>query len=93
MSPKDAKRQKPEQLGLPLEGRGEASRVQRSGEASTLANREERSGSDRLMEQVVAITFSVAAAGELRVRIRQGLEVAAAESGDAAARERCRVPA
>ena len=50
MSPKDAKRQKPEQLGLPLEGRGEASRVQRSGEASTLANREERSGSDRLME-------------------------------------------
>ena len=54
MSPKDAKRQKPEQLGLPLEGRGEASRVQRSGEASTLANREERSGSDRLMEQVVA---------------------------------------
>ena len=54
MSPKDARRQKPEQLGLPLEGRGEASRVQRSGEASTLANGEERSGSDRLMEAVVA---------------------------------------
>ena len=54
MSPKDARRQKPEQLGLPLEGRGEASRVQRSGEASTMANREERSGSDRLMEAVVA---------------------------------------
>ena len=53
MSPKDARRQKPEQLGLrwkvevKLEG-------QRSGEASTMANREERSGSDRLMEAVVA---------------------------------------
>ena len=54
MSPKDAKRQKPEQMGLRLEDRGEASKVQRSGEASTLANGEGRSGSDRLMEQVVA---------------------------------------
>lgn len=54
MSPKDARRQKPEQLGLPLEGRGEASRVRRSGEASTLTHGEERSGSDRLMEAVVA---------------------------------------
>jgi RNA-directed DNA polymerase len=54
VSPKDAGRQKPEQLGLRLEARGEASKVRRSGEASTLANREERSGSGRLMEQVVA---------------------------------------
>jgi RNA-directed DNA polymerase len=54
VSPKDARRQKPEQLGLPLEGRGEASRVRRSGEASTLTHGEERSGSDRLMEAVVA---------------------------------------
>jgi RNA-directed DNA polymerase len=54
VSPKDARRQKPEQLGLPLEGRGEAPRVRRSGEASTLTNGEGRSGSDRLLEQVVA---------------------------------------
>jgi RNA-directed DNA polymerase len=54
VSPKDARRQKPEQLGLLLEDRGEASKVRRSGEASTLTNGEERSGSDRLMEQVVA---------------------------------------
>jgi RNA-directed DNA polymerase len=54
VSPKDAGRQKLEQLGLPLEARGEASKVRRSGEASRMANREERSGSDRLMEQVVA---------------------------------------
>jgi RNA-directed DNA polymerase len=54
VSPKDARRQKPEQLGLPLEARGEAPSDQRSGEASTLANGEVRSGSNRLMEQVVA---------------------------------------
>jgi RNA-directed DNA polymerase len=54
VSPKDAKHQKPKQLGLPLENRGEASKVRRSGEASTLANGEVRSGSDQLMEQVVA---------------------------------------
>jgi group II intron reverse transcriptase/maturase len=54
VSPNDARRQKPEQLGLPLEGRGEAPRVQRSGEAPTLTNGEVRSGSDQLMEQVVA---------------------------------------
>ena len=54
MSPNDARRQKPEQLGLPLEGRGEAPRGQRSGEAPTLTNGEVRSGSDQLMEQVVA---------------------------------------
>ncbi len=54
MSPKGARRQKPEQLGLPLEDRGEAPKVQRSGEAPTMANGGVRSGSDRLMEQVVA---------------------------------------
>jgi RNA-directed DNA polymerase len=54
VSPNDARRQKPEQLGLPLEGRGEAPRVQRSGEAPTLTSGEVRSGSDQLMEQVVA---------------------------------------
>ena len=42
VSPKDARRQKPEQLGLPLGGRGEAPRVQRSGEASTLTRRDRR---------------------------------------------------
>ena len=54
MSPEDARHQKPEQLGLPLDMRSEAPRGQRSGEASTLMNGEERSGSDQLMEQVVA---------------------------------------
>lgn len=44
----------PVQLGLPLEGRGEAPRVQRSGEAPTMANGTGRSGTDRLMEWVVA---------------------------------------
>jgi len=54
VSPEDARHQKPTQLGLPLDTRSEAPRGQRSGEASTLANGEERSGSDQLMEQVVA---------------------------------------
>jgi len=44
----------PVQMGLPLEGRGEAPRVQRSGEAPTMTNGTERSGADHLMEQVVA---------------------------------------
>ena len=69
MSPKDARRQKPKQLGLPLEDRGEASKVQGSGEASTLANGEERSGSDCLMEQVVArgnVRAALARVGENR---------------------------
>ena len=44
----------PVQLGLPLKGRGEAPRVQRSGEAPTMANGTERSGADHLMEWVVA---------------------------------------
>jgi len=46
-------RQKTGQLVLPLEGRGEAPRGQRSGEASTAANGNERPGTDRLMEEVV----------------------------------------
>ncbi|MGH2855558.1 MAG: group II intron reverse transcriptase/maturase [Solirubrobacteraceae bacterium] len=51
----DAKRQKTRQLGLPLEGRGEAPSVERSGEASTAAHGDERSGNGeaRLMERVV----------------------------------------
>jgi hypothetical protein len=54
VSPKDARRQKPEQLALTLKPRSEVPSDQRSGEASTMANGEERSGSDRLIEQVVA---------------------------------------
>jgi RNA-directed DNA polymerase len=54
VSPKGARRQKPEQLGLPLESRSEAPMVQRSGEALTMTNGEVRSGSGQLMEQVVA---------------------------------------
>jgi group II intron reverse transcriptase/maturase len=46
-------RQKTGQLVLPLEGRGEAPRCQRSGEASTAASGNERPGTDRLMEEVV----------------------------------------
>jgi RNA-directed DNA polymerase len=51
----DATRQKSGQLELPLEGRGEAPRAERSGEASTAAHGNERSGADeaRLMERVV----------------------------------------
>jgi RNA-directed DNA polymerase len=49
-----AMRQKPRQLGLPVAGRGEAPRGQRSGEAPTAANGGARSGTDRLMEEVVA---------------------------------------
>jgi RNA-directed DNA polymerase len=51
----DAKHQKSGQLELPLEGRGEAPRAEGSGEASTVANGNERSGTDdaRLMERVV----------------------------------------
>jgi RNA-directed DNA polymerase len=48
-----ARRQKPRQLGLPLEARGEAPHGRRSGEAPTAANGNGRSGTDRLMEEVV----------------------------------------
>src|SRR5215208_1845973 len=46
-------RQKTGQLVLPLDGRGEAPRCERSGEASTAASGNERPGTDRLMEEVV----------------------------------------
>jgi RNA-directed DNA polymerase len=49
----DARRQKIRQRVLPLDGRGEAPRCERSGEASTAANGNERPGTDRLMEEVV----------------------------------------
>ncbi len=51
----DAKRQKSRHLELPLEGRGEAPAIERSGEASTASNGDERSGNDdaHLMERVV----------------------------------------
>jgi group II intron reverse transcriptase/maturase len=47
------RRQKSNQLELPLGGRGEAPRAQRSGETPTAANGDERSGIDHLMERVV----------------------------------------
>ena len=47
------RRQKFNQLELPLGGRGEAPRAQRSGETPTARNGDERSGIDHLMEQVV----------------------------------------
>jgi RNA-directed DNA polymerase len=51
-----ARRQKPRQLGLPLEPKGEAPTVQRSDEAPTAENGNGRSGTDRLMEEVVERT-------------------------------------
>ena len=54
MSLEDERRQKPRQLGLALWGRGAAPRAQRSGEASTAASGNERSGTDRLMEEGVS---------------------------------------
>ncbi len=53
MSLEDAMRQKSEQLEFPLEYRGEAPNVQRSVEALTAANENERSSDERLMEKVV----------------------------------------
>lgn len=53
MSLDDARRQKTEQLVLPLVGRGETPIGQRSGEASAAANGNEGPGTDRLMEEVV----------------------------------------
>jgi RNA-directed DNA polymerase len=55
-------RQKPEQLELALEARGEAPHGQRSGEAPTTSDGDERSGGDhQLMEQVVARVNALAA--------------------------------
>ncbi len=48
-----AMHQKSMQMELPLEGRGEAPRAERSGEASLAAQGNERSGVDGLMEKVV----------------------------------------
>jgi len=53
VSLEDAMRQKTRQLVLPLDSRGEAPRCQRSGEAPTAANGNERPGTDRLVEEVV----------------------------------------
>lgn len=54
MSLEDARqRQKSVSAGLPPEHRGEALKERRSGEASTATNGNERSGTDRLMEEVV----------------------------------------
>ena len=53
MSLEDAMRQKTGQLVLPLDGRGEAPRSQRSGEASTAASGDERPGTDHLIEEMV----------------------------------------
>lgn len=46
-------RQKPTQVGLPLEDRGEAPTARRSGEAPTAGRGNGRSGNDCLMERVV----------------------------------------
>lgn len=48
-----ARRQKSVQMELPLESRGEAPMLQRSGEAPTAASENGCSGNDRLMERVV----------------------------------------
>jgi RNA-directed DNA polymerase len=62
-----ARRQKSQQLELALEGRGEAPRVQRSGEAPTTMNGDGRSGSDRrLMEMAVERTNAKAALKRVR---------------------------
>lgn len=53
VSLEDARRQKSAQAELPLEHRGEAPEDRRSGEALTAASGEERSRTDRLMEEVV----------------------------------------
>lgn len=53
MSLEDAMRQKTGQLVLPLDGRGEAPKSQRSGEALTAASGNERPGTDRLIEEMV----------------------------------------
>jgi len=54
VSPEDDKRQKPVQRELALRARSEAPGVQRSGEASTVASGDARSGTGYLMQQVVA---------------------------------------
>jgi RNA-directed DNA polymerase len=46
--------QKSKQLELPLEGRGEAPRVERIGQASSATTEPERPGTGSLMEEVLA---------------------------------------
>jgi RNA-directed DNA polymerase len=53
VSLRGARRQKTAQAVLPLEDRGEAPKVRRSGEATRAASGNERSGNDHLMELVV----------------------------------------
>lgn len=55
MSPESEKRQKTEQMELPLEYKGEAPTVRRSGEALTATNGDVRLGTDHLMEEVVDV--------------------------------------
>jgi len=59
-----------DQLELPLEGRGEAPRRERSGEATAAVRRDERSGTDDLMERIVERGNLVRALK--RVRANQG---------------------
>ena len=59
-----------EQFELPLEGRGEAPRGERSGEAASLVRGNERSGADDLMERIVERGNLVRALK--RVRANQG---------------------
>jgi retron-type reverse transcriptase len=66
VSLEDARRQKTKQMVLPLEGRGEAPRGQRSGEASTATSGNERPGTDRLMEEVVQRSNAKAALKRVR---------------------------
>jgi group II intron reverse transcriptase/maturase len=66
MSLKSVKHQKSAQAELPLEGKGEAESVQRSGETPTAAKGNERSGNDHLMEQVVERSNAKAALKRVR---------------------------
>ena len=62
-----AMRQESRQLELPLEDRGEAPRVEGSGEAGTVAHGDERSGSEHLlMEEVVGRANLVGALKRVR---------------------------
>ncbi len=70
MSLEDAMRQKSEQLELPLGYRGEALNGQRSVEALTAANANDRSSDEHLMERVVEEGNVVAA--QKRVRQNKG---------------------
>ncbi len=71
MSLEGARRQKSEQMELVLDGRGEAPRCQRSGEAPPLANEPERSGDDRCRMEAVVERANVRAALK-RVRQNRG---------------------